>query len=320
VLDPNTGATLALASGPTYNAADATDILEKSTQETGSADSSLFNRATQALYAPGSTFKIVTLAIALENDIAAEDTMFDSPGSMDIGGAEVSNFDYVGYGAITLAEATEVSSNTVYGQLGVEIGHELLVKGAEKFLFGADVEYDLPLVTSLMPRASEMTQWETAWAAAGMPVGSHPSPAGPQVTVLEMALIGCAVSNNGTIMTPYLVDSVSNSNGEPSYTAQSTVLTQAMSSQTANRVKEVLRGVVERGTGYAAQIDGADVFGKTGTAEKDDGNENVWFVGTASVDGHSITIAIVIEDGESGEAAEKAEKVLRTALEVQGLL
>ena len=320
VLDPTTGATLALASGPTYNASEATDILENSTQGTGTADSSLFNRATQALYAPGSTFKIVTLAIALENDIASEDTMFDSPGSMDIGGAPVTNFDNIAYGAISLARATEVSSNTVFGQLGVEIGRELLVKGSEKFLLDTDVEYDLPLVTSLMPKANEMTTWETAWAAAGMPVGSHASPAGPQVTVLEMALVGCAVSNNGTIMTPYLVDSISNSNGEPSFTAQSTVLTQAMTSQTANRVKDVLRGVVEYGTGYAAMIDGADVYGKTGTAERDDGNENVWFVGTASVDGHSITIAIIIEDGESGEATEKAQNVLRTALEVQGLL
>ena len=320
VLDPTTGATLALASGPTYNASEATDILEKSTQETGSADSSLFNRATQALYAPGSTFKIVSLATALENNIADEETLFDSPGSMIIGAAEVSNFDYTDYGTLTLAQATEVSSNTVYGQLGSEIGRELLVKGAEKFLFDTNIEYDLPLVTSLMPKANEMTKWETAWAAAGMPVGSHPSPAGPQATVLEMALVGCAVSNNGTIMTPYLVDSISNSNGERSYTAQSTVLTQAMTNQTANRVKDVLRGVVENGTGYAARIDGADVYGKTGTAEKADGNDNVWFVGTASVDGHSITIAIIIEDGEAGEAAEKAQNVLRTALEVQGLL
>ena len=324
VIDPETGAVLAMATAPTYDAGDIESLLEQAAAGDDSSDDSedegvLFNRATQALYAPGSTFKQVTLATALENGTATEDTLYDSPGTMDIGNAEVSNFDQISYGTITLATATEVSSNTVYGQLGEQLGATALVQGAESFLFNTDIDFDLPVSTSLMPKASEMTIWETAWAAAGEPVGVHDSPAGPQVSVLEMALVGCAIANDGLIMKPYLVESIHNVSGELGYSAVALPMTQATSASTANRVKSVLEGVVTQGTGTAAQIDGANVFGKTGTAEKDDGNDS-WFVGTAETDSGAVTIAIVVEDGSDGIATAKAQNILKTALEVEGWL
>ncbi|MFR1640279.1 MAG: FtsW/RodA/SpoVE family cell cycle protein, partial [Eggerthellaceae bacterium] len=122
VMDPETGAILGMASAPTYDAADIESLLEQAGSNSNGGDSSLVNRATAALYAPGSTFKIVSLATALENNVATEDTVFSSPASMDIGGASVSNYGDVAYGDITLARATEVSSNTVFGQLGVDMG------------------------------------------------------------------------------------------------------------------------------------------------------------------------------------------------------
>ena len=286
----------------------------------GSTDSSvLYNRATQALYAPGSTFKMVTLATALETGVATEDTMLDAPGTMDIGNAPVTNAKDVDYGRVTLARATEVSANTAFGQIGVEIGPERLVSSAEKFEFNQDVPFDLPLSKSLMPKPSEMTEWETAWAACGEPVGEHESPAGPQATVLEMALAGCAIANEGTIMQPYLVDGIYNASGKRSFTAQPSKLAQAISKATANRTLAVLRGVVTDGTGTAARISGVDVAGKTGTAERGDGTSNSWFVGMAPADNPRVVVAIVIEKGDSGEGAAKAQGVLKTALQVQGL-
>ena len=92
---------------------------------------------------------------------------------MEIGNAKVSNVDNNEYGTISLARATEVSSNTVFGQVGVQLGPERLVEGAEKFGFNKNIDFDLPLATSLMPDPDEMTEWETAWAAAGEPVGEH---------------------------------------------------------------------------------------------------------------------------------------------------
>ena len=324
VLDPNTGAVLAMASSPTYNAADFESLLKAANSGDAEDDSILLNRATQALYAPGSTFKVVTLTTALEDGVATADEVFSSPGTMDIGNAPVSNFDKNDYGNITLARATELSSNTVFGQVGAELGAERLVNGADAFGFNHDIEFALPLYTSLMPDPQDMTEWETAWAAAGEPVGenntdNHPSPAGPQATVLEMALVGAGIANDGVIMQPYLVDGVYNANGERSLTATPTKLFQATSKETAQEFKDILVGVVKQGTGTAAAIEGVDVAGKTGTAEKEDSNDS-WFVGMAPADNPQVVVAVIIEDGEEGVGASKAQNVLRVALQVQGLL
>ena len=322
VMDPSTGAVLAMASSPTYSAGDVEALLEQAAASDGSDDAGqLVNRATQGLYAPGSTFKIVSLATALQNGIASEDSVYASPGTMEIGNAEVSNFGDESYGDITLQRATALSSNTVFGQLGVQIGAQLLVEGAEAFGFNKDLDFELPVVTSLMPDPDEMTEWETAWASAGEPVGEHESPAGPQVSVLEMAMVGCAVANNGTIMQPYLVDSVYNANGERSYQAQATTYLQAITSETASRVKEVLKDVVDYGTGTTAAINGVQVAGKTGTAEHPDGDDG-WFVGMADADSDtpSVVVAIVLEKNESSVASAKAGDILETALRVRGEL
>ncbi|MDJ1651440.1 MULTISPECIES: FtsW/RodA/SpoVE family cell cycle protein [Gordonibacter] len=319
VLDPDTGAVLGMASAPTYNAADFEALLQKAAENPDSGDSTLLNRATQALYAPGSTFKIVTLSAALEDDVAKEDTVYSSPGTMEIGNAPVTNFNKNDYGDITLARAMELSSNTVFGQLGIQLDAERLVAAAAKYGFNQDLDFELPVSTSLMPEPAEMTEWETAWAAAGEPVGNHKSPAGPQATVLEMALVGSAIANDGAIMDPYLVEGIYNASGERSYTASPGKFLQAVSKETANRVKTVMEGVVKNGTGTAAAIEGVSVAGKTGTAEKPDGNDS-WFVGLAPADNPRVVVAINLEHAQEGTGTERAQNVLKTALQVQGLL
>lgn len=320
VMDPETGAVLGMASSPTYDAANFAAEIEKANANPD-GESTLLNRAIQTLYAPGSTFKIVTLATALEDGVASEDTVFSSPGTMDIGNAPVTNFNKNSYGDITLARATELSSNTVFGQLGVEMGAEKLVEGADKFGFNRKIDFTLNTATSLMAEPDEMTKWELAWSAAGEPVNpqNHPSPAGPQATVLEMALVGCAIANDGAIMNPYLVEGVYNANGERSFTASPNKFLQAVSKETANRVKDVLKGVVTDGTGTAAALPGVEVAGKTGTAEKENGNDS-WFVGMAPADNPRVVVAINLELADEGMGTERAQNVLRTALQVQGLL
>lgn len=320
VIDPKTGAVLALASSPTYNAADIETLLQNSSNSSDS--SALYNRATQALYPPGSTFKIVTLTGALENNVATESSVFKAPGSMKIGNGDITNFNGRSYGEITLARATEVSANTVYAQLGVEMGAEMLVKTAEDFGFDQDIKFDLPLAKSLMPKPEEMTEWETAWAAAGEPVGEHESPAGPQSTVLEMAMVGCAIANNGVIQKPYLVDSIYNAEGKCSFTASPSTLMTATNSATANRVKSVLEGVVASGTGGAAAVSGVKIAGKTGTAETGKPIDDSWFVGIGPSENSRVVVAIVLEEGSDlpGGAASRAQGVLRTALQVQGVI
>ena len=121
---------------------------------------------------------MVTLATALQDGVATEETLYDSPAEMDIGNAPVSNVNDNDYGTISLARATEVSSNTVYGQLGVQIGAERLVSGAERFGFNESIDFDLPLATSLMPDPDEMTEWETAWRRRANPWARTKAPRG----------------------------------------------------------------------------------------------------------------------------------------------
>ncbi len=314
VLDPDTGAVLAMASSPTYDINNVSDYLD------GDTDSdALFNRATYGLYAPGSTFKTVTLALALENGTATLESIYNSPGSIEIGGGTVSTINGTDYGNISLIRAYAVSSNTVFAQLGEELGAKSLVEGSESFGFNSVISTDFGITMSLMPDADEMTTWELAWAAVGQPVGEHESPAGPQATVVLMAMIAAGMANDGQIMTPYVVDYISSPEGAVVSQTSPSVYATPVSSETADLVMEAMASVVESGTGTAAQISGAEVVGKTGTAQTSVEDDNSWFIGTATANGCSVTIAIVIEDSTSSVTSD-AGSILQTALTSLGAL
>ena len=227
VLDPSTGAVLAKASAPTYSYDQLDDIMNS-----GGAGSQLLDRTTQALYSPGSTFKAVTLSAALDTGTTSLDTVYDAEPALTIGGAEVSNYGYNDYGTPTLKEAFALSSNTVFGQVGVQVGASNLVKYADAFGYGTNIGQDFNTLPSLMPDPSEMTEWETAWAACGQPVGQHPSPAGPQVTVMQNAMVAQAVANGGVVMNPYLVDHVLSPEGAAISTTQPKSLGRMISADT----------------------------------------------------------------------------------------
>ena len=327
-LDPRTGAVLACASAPTYSNADVESLLAASAEGDDASGGALINRATQALYAPGSTFKLVTLTGALENGIATLDSTYDAPASIDIGNAPVTNAADQNFGTITLERATEVSANTVFGQVATEMGPKMLVDTASKFGFNTDISgFELPLYTSLMPDPDEMTEWETAWSGSGQPVGQHESPAGPQASVLQMAMVASAIANDGVLQTPHLIDSVYNAQGEKSPMPPAKGMGAVMSKSVADTITDAMIGVVNNGTGYGAAISGVQVAGKTGTAETGKANDDSWFIGFAPADNPTVVVAVLIEQGvnadshdESGQASPKAQKVLRTALEVQGQL
>lgn len=319
VIDPSSGAILAMASAPTYNAADFEKVIESASKD--KSITSLLNRATQSQYAPGSTFKIVTLTTAFENGVATEKSVYASPGSIEIGGGTITNYNSNALGDITLTQATAYSSNTVFAQLGVEMGAKMLVAGAQAFGFDQKFDFELPLAESVMGDPALMTEWETAWAADGQPVGTE-SRIGPFATVLEMAMVGCGIANDGVIMKPYLVQNVLNSNGERSYSASSSALYKACSKSVADRVTDVLEQVVEYGTGVNAKIWGMSVAGKTGTAETGKKKDDSWFVGFAPSDNPQVVVAMVLE--EAGEdrtnAAARCQNVIATALRVKGVL
>lgn len=318
-LDPRSGAVLAWASAPTFDNTNIQAAIEAA-NASGGADTSMYDRATLALYTPGSTFKVLTLASALENGLATLDTTYDSPGRMEIGGADVVSIGERGHGKISLAKAFALSSNTVFGQVADGLGAEKLVATARAFGYGQQLGLDFTTAASVMPNPEEMTEWELAWSGAGQPVGQGHTP-GPQATVMQNALMAATIANNGIAMNPYVVSQILAPDGTVLKTTRGHSLGQAVGSGTAEQVKQAMLDVVQNGTGSAAAIAGVKVAGKTGTAETNNANANSTFVGFAPYDTPTVAIAVVIEQNAKGEesAAAVGGQVLRAALATQGL-
>jgi cell division protein FtsI/penicillin-binding protein 2 len=318
VLDPRSGAVLAMAANPGYNPNDIDSDWAK-LQAPGSG-APLIDRARSALFAPGSTFKVVTLTGALANGVATPETVLPGPGSLDIGNAPVTNFEGGSYDQIDVTSATMKSVNTVFAQLAVKMGAPALVKQADQFGFDTKVPYELPAKISLMPNPAEMTVWETAWAGVGQPVGEHESPPGPQSTVLQMALVASGIANDGIVMAPFVVGSVRDQAGRNLAGARPKAFTTATDPATAEQVTQIMQKVVTGGSGGRAQIDGVKVAGKTGTAEVGKGlPTNAWFIAFAPADNPTVALAIMIEGGGIGGqvAAPAARPVLEAALKAQ---
>ena len=319
VLDPRTGAVLAWASAPAYDNTDIAAAMEAA-NASGGADTSMFDRATQALYSPGSTFKTVTLSSALENGVAALSSTYSSPGRMEIGGADVVSVNEQGHGTITLDRAFAVSSNTVFGQVAEQLGADRLVATAQAFGYGQNLGIDFSTAASIMPDPADMSTWELAWAGAGQPVGQGHTP-GPQTTVMQNAVIAAAIANNGIAMNPYVVGQILAPDGTVVKTTRERSLGQAVSSGTAEQVKEAMLDVVQNGSGSAAGIAGVKVAGKTGTAETNSATPNSTFIGFAPYDTPTLAVSLVLEETTENEAtaAAVAGQVLRAALATQGM-
>jgi peptidoglycan glycosyltransferase len=318
VIDPRTGAVLASAATPSYDPGSIDADWSK--LHSAGSNAPLLDRARSALYPPGSTFKVVTLTGALGAGIATTQTTLPGPASMQIGNAPVTNFESGAYGDITLVEALRRSVNTVFAQLAVQLGAPALVKQAQGFGFTKKTPYELSVRTSPMPDPAEMTTWETAWAGVGQPVGEHKSAAGPQATVMQMALVAAGIANRGTVMAPYVVQEVRDPNGATMASTSPRSFTTATDPATAAQVAEVMRQVVANGSGSRASIDGVAVAGKTGTAEVGKGQPtDAWFIAFAPAENPTVAMAIMIEGGGVGGlvAAPAAKPVLQAALAAQ---
>lgn len=317
VMDPHTGAVLALASSPGFNNADIQDILDSG----NSNNDSLFNRATSALYAPGSTFKAVVLAAALDSGASHLDAKFDGSSPMEIGGSKVTNYAGKSFGLVDLQYATAQSINTVFGQVAVKLGPEKLVEYAHKFGYGQQIGADgISAKTSLMPLPKEMSVWETAWAGCGQPVGNHASPAGPQTTILQNCLVISAIANGGVVMDPHVVERILSPEGKIVSETSPRTMGKAISSAANEQVKLALKSVVDEGTGTKARVKGVEIAGKTGTAQTSNKTPDSLFIGFAPYDKPSVAISVIVEEAKDRTGAQVASQVLRAALISQGII
>lgn len=299
VMNPSTGQILAMVSTPSFNPNSLENDWNNLIQ---TSDGRLVNRATLGLYRPGSTFKIVTSASILENKI---DTSYEDKGSEIIQGYEIKNFDDQIFGNLDLRSAFINSSNTYFANKAVKLGKDKLAKTSEKFAFNKDYKFDLDKNNSVIP-FKDLNEADLAMTGFGY--------GKTQMTPLHMAMITSAIANDGVMMRPRLVDNITNKENNIVFEAEDEILERSTSSQTANAIRDMMVEVVNSGTGTNAYLDWLQLAGKTGTADKADGNVDAWFVGFAPAYEPKIAFALVIEDsqGTGGDvAAPLARNIVR---------
>jgi peptidoglycan glycosyltransferase len=297
-LDPRSGKVLAMASSPTFDPGSVEDEFESISSNSGAP---LLNRVTQARYAPGSTFKTVTAAAALENGLATPTTTYPGGCKTDSesGGPPIYNFGRSCVGRHDLTQALTQSINITFANLGDEIGKSSLTDQMSKFgFFSTPPLDDLPAserATSGLYDGNTPLAEDDPLDVARIAIGQERL----GVTPLQMAMVSGAIANDGILMKPYLVDSVVSPTGRVRSKTSPKQVKRAMNRSTAKDLQEMMANVVREGTGTAAALDGVEVGGKSGTADTPDGNQ-VWFIAFAPVDNPVAAVAVTIEGLPSG--------------------
>ena len=301
-LDPATGAVLAMVSRPTYDpnqlATHDFDRAEAAYQELNRSNQQpLLDRSRQNIYFPGSTFKLVTAAAALESGEFQPDTQV--PGGPTLQLPETDNVltnDVSGCAArITLTVALANSCNVSFGAVGLELGNDALLEQAEAFGFNDDSYMDdLPMEASNYPTDAEGPF--VAFSAIGQfEVAATP---------LQMAMVAAGIGNDGDVMDPYVIDEVRSPDLDVLERTEPEQLSEAVSSETAEELTQMMVTVVDQGTAAEAAIEGIEVAAKTGTAERSETlPPYAWFVSFAPADDPQVAVAVFVENANVPRSA-----------------
>jgi peptidoglycan glycosyltransferase len=324
-LDPATGRILALVSSPSYDPG----LLSGGGPRTAAAwqalttdpDQPMLDRAIRQTYPPGSAFKVVTAAAAIEGGLVRDlRARTDSPDPYGLPGTSVNLVNESGgCRDASVYDAFRISCNTVFAKLGADLGPYGVVRQAEAFGFN-DSRLRLPPSVARSNVDREMSQDQVAQSS----IGQFDTTATP----LQMAMVAAAVGNGGRLMTPYLVDRVTNHSGVTVSVTRPRLLHQAVGARTAGMLQQLMEGAVGQGTGKNAAIPGAVVGGKTGTAQHglaNAGTPYAWFICYARPPGvprAAVAVAVVVEDADAvradisggGNAAPIARAVMRAVL------
>jgi len=320
-IEPSTGRVLALASKPSYNPNDVESHYGRISNIRAACKSAspLVDRATQGLYPPGSSFKIVTAAAALDSGKFTPESIFHDPGYCTEYGQPVKNFADLGrpevFGTITLFQAFEHSVNSVFCNVGKALEIHPLMDYARRFGFGVKPPIDLPsnsLQASGLYLHGRLLGANEDWRGDPGRVAFGQDKL--LVTPLQMAMVAATVANGGVLMRPHLVDKVIRRDGTvEKITPQE--IGRAIKPETAAELTQMMEAVVSGGTGTAAQIAGVRVAGKTGTAENGLGRPNTtWFVAFAPADAPRVAVAVVLEN-QSGTGGTTAAPIAREIMQ-----
>ena len=318
-LEARTGKVLVMANIPTYNP----NLIEDDFEEIASIQAPcrpvapLINRATNGLYAPGSTFKVVTAAAAIDSGKYTPTSKFVDPGYCEVYGRRVNNYDTTRpFGELNLRDALKYSVNSVFCNIGKDLGSKRIVEYAKRFGFYSTPPLETPSnerAPSGLYKGAELFDPE---------LDSDVDPGrfafGQErllVTPLQMAMVAGTIANDGMLMRPYVISEIRTPKGRVLTRTKPDELGRAVEPETARAVGAMMRGAVEFGTGTAAKIPGLPVSGKTGTAETGvRGRNTTWFICFAGRGDRQVALAVVVEQ-QASTGGQTAAPIAREVLQ-----
>ncbi|WP_297520167.1 penicillin-binding protein 2 [uncultured Clostridium sp.] len=326
-MEPKTGAILAMVSKPTFDPNDlAAEMKQVGADEAiGKPNKSLLNQATHDPTAPGSVFKTVTISSALENIPGIQNRVFDDKGSIKIGNYTLPNENFRAFGEISLARALSVSSNVVFGTIGMELGNTALKSTAEAYGFNKGVPTNgFYTGTSNFPTLQTYDKGSMAQSAIGQGATT--------ATPFQMALVVSTIANGGVMMEPTMVHQIINSRGEVVQNFPPKELKRVISAQNAATITKDMRYVTEQREGEPSGVwdymnPDYKIASKTGTAQKENAQgqllvaANAWFVCFAPANNPKIAVAVKVVDGGAGSkiGASIAYKLVKNYLTQVGV-
>ncbi len=317
-LDPRTGRVRVLVSIPSY---DPNEIPNRFGDLRQAPRSPLLDRAVQSGYPPGSTFKVVTATAAIDSGKYTPTSVVDGKSPKRIGGVPLSNFGDEDFGPITLTTALTNSVNTVWAEVGEKLGKATLYEYMRRYGFDRKPLIDLPRdemrASGVYGRNGRLLGPADAIDIGRVAIGQERL----QVTPLQMALVAAAVANGGSLMRPHLVRTVKDRDGRVVREVKPSEQSDVMKRSTSAQLALMMTNVVKEGTGTAAALEGIDVAGKTGTAERGGPINQAWFIGFAPVKNPRVAIAVTVEQttGQGGTVAAPIAKQVMQSLLREGL-
>jgi peptidoglycan glycosyltransferase len=321
-LDPRNGRLLVMASSPSYDPNLVEEEFGRISEVTAdcSPAAPLLNRASAGLYVPGSTFKVITAAAALESEEFTPESTFVDPGYCTVYGKRVNNFDTSRpYGTISLRNALAYSVNSVFCNIGKELGARRILDTAKRFGFYERPPLETPAderLASGLYRNGRLyyPERDTDVDAGRMAFGQERM----LLTALQNAMVAGALGNRGRLMEPHVVNRIVGPGGRVIEKQQPRLIRQAVSRETAEQVADMMRLAVQYGTGTAAQISGYSIGGKTGTGETGVPGSNItWFIAFAGEDEErppELAIAVVLQN-QSGTGGSTAAPIARAVMQ-----
>jgi peptidoglycan glycosyltransferase len=309
-LNPQTGAVKVMVSLPGYNS---------NNPDAKGAGISTLNRATQGQYPPGSTFKVVTATAAIDSGKYTPNSMVNGKSPIKVSGVPLSNDNNQTFGLIDLTTALTFSVNTVWAQVAEHVGRGTMTTYMKRFGFYSKPPLDYPPAEMTSSRPFAPNGRPYAPASPNEDIGRIGiGQGGLLVTPIQMAMVAAAVANHGTLMKPRLTNKIVDQDGRSVETINPSVYNQVMKTSTAQALTQMMKRVVDEGTGTAAQLGGISVAGKTGTAQvglPGSGLTQPWFIGFAPIEDPKVAVAVTVERSNGGFGGTVAAPIARTVIQ-----